>query len=102
MKKKEEEKRSAVITSYHTLGTVLENNGSNNWNGGVKCKNKKVFIGTGAIKFMLDYPDWNKITLITPADKEENIIFYTKKCGFKIDGTEMDGNVKVVHFSMER
>jgi ribosomal protein S18 acetylase RimI-like enzyme len=60
-------------------------------------------IGTQAFKFMLDfYSDWNKVTLITPADKEENIAFYTKKCGFKIDGTEMDGNVKVVHFLKER
>lgn len=60
-------------------------------------------IGSRAIEFMLDYyTDWSKITLVTPADKEENINFYTKKCGFKVDGTEMDGNVKLVHFSMER
>ena len=60
-------------------------------------------IGTQAFKYMLDYySDWNKITLITPADKYENIAFYTNKCGFKIDGTEMDGNVKVAHFSIER
>jgi ribosomal protein S18 acetylase RimI-like enzyme len=60
-------------------------------------------IGTQAVKFMLDYySDWTKVTLITPEDKEENIAFYTKKCGFQIDGTEMDGNVKVVHFIMER
>lgn len=60
-------------------------------------------IGTRAFKYMLDlYTDWNKITLVTPADKDENIAFYTKKCGFKIDGTEMDGNVKVFRFLMER
>lgn len=60
-------------------------------------------IGTQAVKYMLNYySDWNKITLITPVDKEENINFYTKKCGFRIDGTEMDGNVKVAHFIMER
>ncbi len=60
-------------------------------------------IGTQAVKFMLDYyVDCNKVTLVTPADKEENICFYTKKCGFRIDGTEMDGNVKVVHLLMER
>lgn len=60
-------------------------------------------IGTQAVKFMLDYySDWNKVTLVTPADKVENINFYTKKCGFKIDGTETDGNVRVVHFLMER
>jgi ribosomal protein S18 acetylase RimI-like enzyme len=60
-------------------------------------------IGTQAVKYMLGcYTDWRKITLKTPADKEENINFYTKKCGFIIDGTDMDGNVKVVHFLMER
>ncbi|WP_297422399.1 N-acetyltransferase [Clostridium sp.] len=60
-------------------------------------------IGTRAVKYMLDYyKDWSQITLITPADKDENINFYTKKCGFTKDGTYMDGNVKVVHFRMER
>lgn len=60
-------------------------------------------IGTRAVKYMLEYfSNWKRITLITPIDKEENIAFYTKKCGFKIDGTEMDGNVKVVHFCMKR
>lgn len=60
-------------------------------------------IGTKAVKYMLGYyTDWSKITLKTPADKDENINFYTKKCGFKIDSTEMDGNVKVVNFLIER
>ncbi len=60
-------------------------------------------IGAQAVKYMLEYyKDWSKITLITPADKEENIKFYTIKCGFKIDHTDMDGNVRVVHFLMER
>ena len=45
--------------------------------------------------------DWKKIELVTPADKEKNINFYTKKCGFTIDGEEMDGNVRVYHFSLE-
>lgn len=48
------------------------------------------------------YKDLNKITLITPADKEENINFYTKKCGFIINGTSLDENVNLVHFLMER
>lgn len=60
-------------------------------------------IGTQAFQYMLKlYDDWSKITLVTPADKEENIKFYTKKCGFKINGTEMDGTVKVLHFLLER
>ena len=45
--------------------------------------------------------DWKKIELVTPADKEKNVSFYTKKCGFKIDSEEMDGNVRVYHFSLE-
>lgn len=60
-------------------------------------------IGAQAVKYMLGYfKDWSKITLITPADKVENINFYTKKCGFIVNGADMDGNVKVVHFIMER
>jgi len=60
-------------------------------------------IGSQALKFMLDqYSDWKKITLITPADKDENVNFYTKKFAFKIDGTQMDGNVQLAHFVMER
>ena len=47
-------------------------------------------------------PDWEKITLVTPSDKEQNIKFYTKKCGFSIAGKEMDGNVEVTKFTMER
>ena len=60
-------------------------------------------IGTLAFSYILSvYPDWKKFVLITPADKEENIRFYTEKCGFKIDGISMDGNVKVVQFIKER
>ena len=60
-------------------------------------------IGTQTVDFMLNkYSDWKKITLITPLDKEKNVDFYTKKCGFKIDGSQMDGKVRVFHFVMER
>ena len=43
-----------------------------------------------------------QITLVTPSDKEQNIKFYTEKCGFNIDGKEVDGNVEVTKFIMER
>lgn len=33
------------------------------------------------------------MTVITPLDKQENVRFYTDKCGFQIVGTERDGNV---------
>lgn len=60
-------------------------------------------IGSLALEFMLDkYSDWKKISLITPVDKEENVNFYTKKFAFKIDGSQMDGNVRLAHFIMER
>jgi len=60
-------------------------------------------IGTQAINFITSYyEDWDKITLITPIDKKENVKFYTEKCGFDIVSTEMDGNVKVARFVLER
>jgi ribosomal protein S18 acetylase RimI-like enzyme len=60
-------------------------------------------IGTQAMRYLQDYySDWKRITLITPSDKLENVNFYTKKCGFRIDGTEMDGHVEVSHFVLER
>jgi ribosomal protein S18 acetylase RimI-like enzyme len=89
------------------VGVVsVENRGGGEYYLGCLCvipKYQSKGIGTHAFKYILAYyKDWSKITLITPADKEENINFYTKKCGFTIDVTDMDGNVKVVHFLMER
>ena len=48
------------------------------------------------------YSYWNRFTLVTPADKTENVRFYTVKCGFEIKSVEMDGNVEVVRFVLER
>lgn len=60
-------------------------------------------IGTQAVQYLLSVcSDWQQITLVTPADKEQNIQFYTKKCGFHIGGKRMDGNVEVVNFYMNR
>ena len=51
-------------------------------------------IGTKAFDFVKSYYDeWEKFTLITPLDKSENIKFYTERCGFDIESTEMDGNI---------
>ena len=62
-----------------------------------------VGIGTKAIQdFLMFYSDRKKITLVTPADKAENISFYTKRCGFHITGNKMDGNVEVANLCMER
>ena len=60
-------------------------------------------IGLSAVEFVkTHYRDWNRLTLITPADKRENIRFYTEKCGFDIQSTEMDGNVQVARFVLKR
>ena len=60
-------------------------------------------IGTAAMKFAKSfYSDWKKFTLVTPIDKSENVKFYTEKCGFDIVSEEMDGNVKLVRFVLER
>ena len=60
-------------------------------------------IGTSAMGFVKSYyTDWKSFTLVTPADKSENILFYTEKCGFYIHSLEMDGNVTVARFVLER
>lgn len=60
-------------------------------------------IGTQAFQYMCSAcPDWKQITLVTPADKEQNIKFYTEKCGFSVANKVMDGNVEVVNFCKNR
>ena len=59
-------------------------------------------IGTQAIQFVKDhYHDWTRLTLVTPLYKRENVRFYTERCGFRIAGTEKDGNVELARFLME-
>ena len=60
-------------------------------------------IGTQAIQFVkTSYEDWEKLTLVTPIDKKENVKFYTEKCGFRVEATERDGNVDLFRFVAER
>ena len=60
-------------------------------------------IGTAAMEFAKSYyRDWSRFTLVTPADKKENVRFYTEKCGFDIRSAEMDGSVRVARFVLER
>ena len=60
-------------------------------------------IGTQAMQFITSrYENWDTFTLITPADKSENIKFYTEKCGFDVLSAEMDGNIAVVRFILKR
>ena len=60
-------------------------------------------IGTSAMEYIKTYySNWKRMTLVTPADKTENVRFYTEKCGFAIQSYEMGGNVKVARFVLER
>ena len=60
-------------------------------------------IGRAAVAFVKTrYPNWRRFTLVTPADKEENVRFYTEKCGFAIQAVETDGHVQVARFVLER
>ena len=60
-------------------------------------------IGTAAMEFAKShFSDWTRFTLVTPADKSENVRFYTEKCGFDLRSVEMHGNVKVARFILER
>lgn len=60
-------------------------------------------IGTRAIRFVKTlHDDWDKLTLATPVDKEENMKFYTEKCGFHTVSTEMDGGVELARLVSER
>lgn len=62
---------------------------------------QRMGIGHKLLEFFEEQnKDWKKIELVTPTDKERNISFYTKKCGFEIGSEEMDGMVKVYHFSL--
>jgi N-acetylglutamate synthase and related acetyltransferases len=60
-------------------------------------------IGTQAIRFAKTlHEDWKKLTLVTPIDKEENVRFYTEKCGFQMVSSETDANVELARFVLER
>ena len=60
-------------------------------------------LGTKAVQFVKElYDDWEKLTLVTPLDKKENVKFYTEKCGFRIVSIETDGNVELARFVTER
>ena len=60
-------------------------------------------IGTQAIRFIkTKHDDWEKLTLVTPIDKRENVKFYTEKCGFQIVSIEKAGDVELARFVAER
>ena len=84
----------------------FENRGSGDYYIGCLCVIPEFQgrgIGTRAVRHMLSVcSDWKKVSLKTPADKEQNIRFYMDKCGFSPCGTELDGGVAVVNLLRER
>ena len=60
-------------------------------------------IGSQAFRYLLLIcPDWKRVSLVTPADKEENLRFYRERCGFCLGDKKMDGTVVVVGLYRER
>lgn len=59
-------------------------------------------IGTVAMEGLERmFPEWKRIELVTPAEKQENIRFYTLR-GFELAGEETDGSVRVVNLVKKR
>lgn len=99
--------KEIIICDRTPVGVIsAENKGNGNYYIGCLCvipKYQNKGIGTRAVSHLKQILwDWKHIELITPADKEENIYFYTQKCGFKIINSMMDGNVKVVCLALDR
>ena len=60
-------------------------------------------LGTRAFAHLLSLcPDWQRIRLVTPADKTENIRFYTEKCGMSPGPVTKDGTVDVIELTLTR
>lgn len=99
--------KDIIICDGAPVGVIsLQNKGNGEYFLGCLCivpEYQGKSIGTQAfIHTLHSHPDWRKITLITPADKIENIRFYTEKCGFDIGDKILDGNVEVINFNLER
>lgn len=64
---------------------------------------QRMGIGSNAVEYILSVcEDWKTVSLVTPLDKTQNIKFYTEKCGFRIIGNSMDGNVEVANLYIKR
>ena len=60
-------------------------------------------LGTRAFAHMLEEcPEVHRFELVTPADKAQNIAFYTRKCGCRITGYGQGDNVTVALLTLTR
>lgn len=96
-----------IMSSGTPIGVFsIESRGNGQYYLGCLCiipAYQRMGIGAHAFQYMLSvYSDWILISLVTPADKEQNIKFYTEKCGFHTGAKTMDGNVEVINLYMER
>ena len=84
----------------------VENRGEGRYFVGCLCvihKYQGRGIGTAAFRHMMaKHADWRRIELVTPADKAQNINFYTQRCGMAVQGYEMDGGVRVAKLAIQR
>ncbi|MDO5517654.1 MAG: GNAT family N-acetyltransferase [Clostridium sp.] len=106
LKNREIEKHIIYADDIPVGVTSVHNKGNNKYYLGNLCvipEYQHKGIGKATIDFVLEhYTDLKELTLVTPADKIENVNFYTKKCNFMITGEEMDGSVKVARFDYKR
>lgn len=99
--------KTIILNMGKPIGVFsVENKGNGQYYLGCFCiipSYQRLGIGAQAYQYMLSvYSDWKYISLVTPADKEQNIKFYTEKCGFHTGHREMDGNVEIINLYMER
>lgn len=96
-----------ILCDQATVGVVsFENLGAGQYYLGCLCvipEYQGRGLGSRAFRYICEVcEDWKRITLVTPVDKEENVRFYTEKCGFSLGEREMDGNVELIHFEKLR
>lgn len=96
-----------ILCDQLPVGVVsYENQGGGNYYLGCLCvipEYQGRGLGSRAFCHMCEVcTDWKRITLVTPVDKEENIRFYTEKCGFSLGARGMEGKVELIHFEKLR
>lgn len=95
-----------IMNSGTPVGIIsVENRGNGQYYIGCFCvipSCQGMGIGTQTFQYIKSIcTDWKSITLVTPADKEQNIKFYTEKCGFSTGDKYMEGNVELINLYME-